>query len=200
MPIGEPAANVIVDVGGGTSEMAMISLGGVVVQRSLRAGGDAMDEAIVAHVRREHTVAIGLQSAEEVKLAIGSAVPVRDDEQAEIRGRDIARGLPKTVLLTGADVRVAIADPVRQIVEALKETLELSPPELAADVVERGIVLAGGVALLPGLDQRLSDETGLAVEVAASPLTCVVIGAGRSLEELAVIGKSARAQAARGRG
>ena len=193
MPIAEPAANLIVDVGGGTSEMAMISLGGVVVQRSLRAGGDAMDEAIVAHVRREHTVAIGLQSAEEVKLAIGSAVPVRDDEQAEIRGRDIARGLPRTVILTGADVRVAIAEPVRLIIEALKETLELSPPELAADVVERGIVLAGGVALLPGLDQRLSDETGLAVEVAVSPLTCVVIGAGRSLAELAVIGKSAGA-------
>jgi rod shape-determining protein MreB len=161
LPVAEPAGSLIVDVGGGTSEMAVISLGGMVASRSLRVGGDAMDEAIVAHVRRERTMAIGLQSAEEVKLAIGSAAPVRDDAQAEIRGRDLSSGLPRTVLLSGAAVRTAIAEPVRQIVEALKETLERTPPELAGDVVELGIVLAGGGALLVGLDERLREETGL---------------------------------------
>jgi rod shape-determining protein MreB len=199
LPVAEPAGSLIVDVGGGTSEMAVISLGGMVASRSLRVGGDAMDEAIVAHVRREHTMAIGLQSAEELKLTIGSAAPVRDDAQAEIRGRDVSSGLPRTVLLSGAAVRAAIAEPVRQIVEALKETLERTPPELAADVVEVGIVLAGGGALLVGLDERLREETGLSVQVAESPLTCVVIGAGHSLQELAAIGKSARAQARRRR-
>ncbi len=167
--------------------------------RSLRVGGDAMDEAIVAHIRREHGMVIGLQSAEEEKLAIGSAAPVRDDAQAEIRGRDVSSGLPRTVRLSGAAVRAAIAEPVRQIVEALKETLERNPPELAADVVELGIVLVGGGALLVGLDERLREETGLSVQVAESPLTCVVIGAGHSLQELAVIGKSAGAQARRRR-
>jgi rod shape-determining protein MreB len=195
LPVAEPAGSLIVDVGGGTSEMAVISLGGMVASRSLRVGGDAMDEAIVAHVRGEHTMAIGLQSAEEVKLAIGSAAPVRDDAQAEIRGRDVPSGLPRTVLLSAAAVRVAIAEPVRQIVEGLKELLEHTPPELAADVVEAGIVLAGGGALLVGLDERLRQETGLSVQVAESPLTCVVIGAGHSLEELTVIAKSAGAPA-----
>ncbi len=199
LPVAEPAGSLIVDVGGGTSEMAVISLGGMVASRSLRVGGDAMDEAIVAHVRREHTMAIGLQSAEELKLAIGSAAPVRDDAQAEIRGRDVPSGLPRTVLLTAAAVRVAIAEPVRQIVEGLKELLEHTPPELAADVVEVGIVLAGGGALLVGLDERLRQETGLSVQVAESPLTCVVIGAGHSLEELATIAKSAGAPARRRR-
>ena len=194
LPVAEPAGSLIVDVGGGTSEMAVISLGGMVASRSLRVGGDAMDEAIVAHVRREHTMAIGLQSAEELKLAVGSAAPVRDDAQAEIRGRDISSGLPRTVLVSGEAVRAAIAEPVRQIVEALKELLEHTPPELAADVVELGIVLAGGGALLVGLDERLREETGLSVQVAESPLTCVVIGAGNSLHELAAIAKSAGAQ------
>jgi rod shape-determining protein MreB len=199
LPVAEPTGSLIVDVGGGTSEMAVISLGGMVASRSLRVGGDAMDEAIVAHIRREHGMAIGLQSAEEVKFAIGSAAPVRDDAQTEIRGRDLSTGLPRSVLLSGAAVRGAIAEPVHRIVEALKETLELTPPELAGDVVELGIVLAGGGALLVGLDQRLREETGLSVQVAESPLTCVVIGAGHSLQELAVIGKSAGAHARRRR-
>ena len=197
LPVAEPTGSLIVDVGGGTSEMAVISLGGMVASRSLRVGGDAMDEAIVAHVRREHTMAIGLQSAEELKLAIGSAAPVRDDAHAEIRGRDVPSGLPRTVLLSGAAVRAAITEPVRQIVDALKEMLERTPPELAADVVELGIVLAGGGALLVGLDERLRQETGLSVQVAESPLTCVVIGAGHSLGELAAIAKSAGAQTRR---
>ena len=149
----------------------------MVASQSLRVGGDAMDEAIVAHIRREHGMTLGLQSAEEVKFAIGSAAPVRDDAEAEIRGRDLSSGLPRSVLLSGA-VRAAIAEPVRRIVEALKETLECTPPELAGDVVELGIVLAGGGALLVGLDERLRVETGLSVRVAESPLTCVVIGAG----------------------
>lgn len=194
LPVAEPTGSLIVDVGGGTSEMAVISLGGMVASQSLRVGGDAMDEAIVAHIRREHGMTIGLQSAEEVKFAIGSAAPVRDDAQTEIRGRDLSSGLPRSVLLSGAAVRAAIADPVRRIVEALKETLERTPPELAGDVVELGIVLAGGGALLVGLDARLREETGLSVRVAESPLTCVVIGAGHSLQELAVIGKSAQAR------
>ena len=179
--------------------MAVISLGGIVASQSLRVGGDAMDEAIVAHIRREHGMTLGLQSAEEVKFAIGSAAPVRDDAEAEIRGRDLSSGLPRSVLLSGAAVRAAIAEPVRRIVEALKETLERTPPELAGDVVELGIVLAGGGALLVGLDERLRVETGLSVRVAESPLTCVVIGAGQSLQELAVIGKSAGAQPRRRR-
>jgi rod shape-determining protein MreB len=196
LPVAEPAGNMIVDIGGGTSEVAVISLGGMVASQSIRIGGDEMDEAIVAHVRGEHRLAIGLQSAEEVKFEIGSAWPLAEEGQVEIRGRDLVSGLPKSVVLCSEEVRAALAEPVRQIVAAVTATLERTPPELGADILDRGIMLAGGGALLRGLDERLRAETEVPVQLAESPLTCVAVGAGRSLEELAVMRKSARGRAA----
>jgi rod shape-determining protein MreB len=192
LPVAEPAGNLIVDIGGGTTEVAVISLGGMVVCRSLRVGGDEMDEAIVAHARLEYRLAIGLQTAEEIKLAIGSAAPLAQEEQVEIRGRDLISGLPKSVQLTSEEVRGALAEPVGQIVAAVISTLESTPPELASDIVDRGIMLAGGGALLRGLDERLRAETQVPVHVAESPLACVALGAGRSLEEIGVMRTSAK--------
>ena len=199
LPVAEPAGNLIVDIGGGTSEVAVISLGGMVTCQSLRVGGDEMDEAIVAHVRSAYRLAVGLQTAEEIKLAIGSAAPLAHEEQVEIRGRDLISGLPKSVTLSSEEVRAALDEPVGQIVSAVVSTLERTPPELASDIVDRGIMLAGGGALLRGLDQRLRAETQVPVHVAESPLACVALGAGRSLEEVGVMRKSASA-ARRSRG
>ena len=190
LPVGEPAGNMIVDVGGGTSEMAVVALGGMVVSQSIRVGSDDFDEAIAAHVRREHKLAIGTGTAEEIKLELGSAGPLPDEIEAEIRGRDLVSGLPKTVLLRSEDVRQAMEEPVAQIVEAVKATLEQTPPELAADVMDQGIMLAGGGCMLRGFDARLRTETELPVHLAESPLTCVAVGAGRSLEELSAMGRS----------
>jgi rod shape-determining protein MreB and related proteins len=191
LPVAEPAGNLIVDIGGGTSETAVISLGGIVVSQSIRVGGDEMDEAIVAHAKNLHRLVIGLQTAEEVKLEIGSAAPLEQEQEVEIRGRDMVTGLPRGVVLTSEEVRTALAEPVDQIVEAVTATLEQTPPELASDIIDRGIVLAGGGALLRGIDDRLRRETQLPVHVAESPMTCVAVGAGRSLEELTVIRKTA---------
>jgi rod shape-determining protein MreB and related proteins len=192
LPVAEPTGNMIVDVGGGTTEVAVISLGGIVVAQSIRIGGDELDEAIISWVKREYKLMIGSQTAEEVKLEIGSAYPLREEVQAEIRGRDMISGLPKTVVLSSEEVRVALEEPIAQIVDAVKSTLDKTPPELASDIMDRGIMLAGGGSLLQGLDQRLRQETEMPIHVAESPLTCVAVGSGRSLEEFEVMRKSAK--------
>jgi len=177
----------VLDVGGGTSEVAVISLGGIVVSASIRVGGDEMDEAVVAHCKQQHKLAIGQQTAEEVKLEIGSACDLAEQLTTEIRGRDLVSGLPKTVELASAEIRTALEEPVSQIVAAVKDTLDRTPPELAGDIMDRGITLAGGGALLRGLDQRMRDECQMPCQLTESPLTCVAVGSGRSLEEFEVI-------------
>ena len=190
LPVGEPTGNMVVDVGGGTSEVAVISLGGIVVSDSIRIGGDEMDDAIINYVKREYKLLIGNQTAEEVKLEIGSAYPMAEEVQAEIRGRDMVSGLPKTVVLTSEEIRTALEEPVGQILNSVKVTLDRTPPELAADIMDRGIMLAGGGSLLQGLDERLRNETQMPAHLAESPLTCVAVGSGRSLEEFEAIHKS----------
>ena len=197
LPVSEPTGNMIVDVGGGTSEVAVISLGGIVVSVSLRVGGDEMDEAIISHVKREYKLLIGNQTAEEIKLEVGSAFRMKDEVQAEVRGRDMLTGLPKTVIISSEEIRHAMEEPVSQIVDAIKSTLDKTPPELAADIMDRGIVLAGGGALLNGLDERLRHETQMPVQLAESPLTCVAVGSGRSLELLEVMQRTSRSAKSR---
>jgi rod shape-determining protein MreB and related proteins len=181
LEIEEPVGRMVVDVGGGTSEMAIISLGGIVLTRSLRVGGYEMDEAITRYMRLQHSLAIGSQTAEAIKISIGAAIALAPEETFEVRGRHLLSGLPTEVVLRSGEVRAAIDGPLREIVEAVKETLEQTPPELTGDIARDGILLAGGGALLRGFDQRLSDETGLPVELASSPLTCVVLGSGGAL-------------------
>jgi rod shape-determining protein MreB len=195
LPVSEPTGNMIVDVGGGTSEVAVISLGGIVVSQSLRVGGDEMDEAIVSHIKKEYKLLIGQQTAEEIKLEVGSAFQLKEEVQAEVRGRDMLTGLPKTIVLSSDEVRHALEEPVAQIIDAIRSTLDKTPPELAADIMDRGIVLAGGGALLTGLDERLRHETQMPTQLAESPLTCVAVGSGRSLEVLEVMNRAARARA-----
>jgi rod shape-determining protein MreB len=197
LPVSEPTGNMIVDVGGGTTEVAVISLGGIVVSVSLRVGGDEMDEAIISHTKREYKLLIGNQTAEEIKLEIGSAFRMKDEVQAEVRGRDMLTGLPKTVIMSSEEVRHALEEPVTQIVDAIKSTLDKTPPELAADIMDRGIVLAGGGALLNGLDERLRHETQMPVQLAESPLTCVAVGSGRSLELLEVMQRTSKSAKSR---
>ena len=199
LPVSEPTGNLIVDIGGGTTEVAVISLGGIVVSQSIRVGGDEMDEAIVKYVQREYKLLIGTQTAEEVKLEIGSAAPMVEELQCEIRGRDLVTGLPKTVVLSSQEVRIALEEPLNQIIDAIKSTLDKTPPELSSDVMDRGIMLAGGGALLNQLDERIRRETEMPVHIAESPLTCVAVGSGRSLEEFDVLHKQARAYAKRRR-
>jgi rod shape-determining protein MreB and related proteins len=197
LPVSEPTGNMVVDVGGGTTEVAVISLGGIVVSVSLRLGGDEMDDAIISHVKREYKLLIGNQTAEEIKLEVGSAFRLKEEVQAEVRGRDMLTGLPKTVIISSEEVRHALEEPVSQIVDAIKTTLDKTPPELAADIMDRGIVLAGGGALLSGLDERLRHETQMPVQLAESPLTCVAVGSGRSLELLEVMQRSSRSAKSR---
>jgi rod shape-determining protein MreB and related proteins len=197
LPVSEPTGNMVVDVGGGTTEVAVISLGGIVVSVSLRLGGDEMDDAIISHVKREYKLLIGNQTAEEIKLEVGSAFRLKEEVQAEVRGRDMLTGLPKTVIISSEEVRHALEEPVSQIVDAIKSTLDKTPPELAADIMDRGIVLAGGGALLSGLDERLRHETQMPVQLAESPLTCVAVGSGRSLELLEVMQRSSRSAKSR---
>ncbi|HEY8485777.1 MAG TPA: rod shape-determining protein [Limnochordales bacterium] len=182
LPVHEPTGSMVVDIGGGTTEVAVISLGGIVAQRSVRIAGDEMDEAIIQYVRRTYNLLIGERTAEEVKKAIGSAYPVVDEATFEVRGRDLVTGLPRTLVLTGREVREALAEPVAAILEAVRVTLERTPPELAADIVDRGLVLTGGGALLKGLDRLVAQETQMPVHVADDPLTAVVMGAGIALE------------------
>jgi rod shape-determining protein MreB and related proteins len=190
LPVAEPTGNMVVDIGGGTTEVAVISLGGIVCAQSIRVGGDELDEAIISYVKKEYKLMIGSQTAEEVKLEIGSAYPLREEVQAEIRGRDMITGLPKTVVLSSEDVREALEEPMLQIIDAVKSTLDKTPPELASDIMDRGIMLAGGGSLLQGLDERLRRETEMPIHVAESPLTCVAVGSGRSLEEFEVMQKA----------
>lgn len=184
LPVGEPVGSMILDIGGGTTEVAVISLGGAVTQRSVRVAGQEMDEAISAYVRREENLFIGETTAEEVKIRIGSAFPLEDEHNMEVRGKDLISGLPKSITLSSAQVREAIREPLGIIIELVKETLDETPPELAADVMSRGIVLVGGVALLRGLDRLISAETDVPVYVAEDPMTAVVMGTARYLEEL----------------
>jgi rod shape-determining protein MreB len=184
LPVNEAQGSMIVDVGGGTSEVAVISLGGIVTGASIRIAGNEIDEAISAYVQREHKISIGTQTAEQLKIELGSAFPLPEEESAEIRGRDLATGLPKTVVITSEEIREAIHVPVEAIVATVRDTLERTPPELASDVIDHGMVLVGGGALLRQLDERLRRETGVPVHVADEPLMCVAIGSGRCLEEI----------------
>jgi rod shape-determining protein MreB len=183
LPVQEPTGNMIVDVGGGTTEVAVISLGGIVASQSVRVGGDELDDAIVNFIKKEYSLALGDRTAEEVKIALGSAWPLVEEVHAEIRGRDLVTGLPKTIVVSTEEIRDAIEEPVSAIVDAVKVTLDKTPPELAADIMETGIVLTGGGALLHGLDARLQHETGMPMVIAADPLHAVAIGSGQSLEE-----------------
>ncbi len=183
LPVQEPTGNMIVDIGGGTTEVAVISLGGVVASQSVRVGGDELDESIVQYVKKEYSLALGERTAEEIKVQLGSAWPLQEELYAEIRGRDLVSGLPKTIVVNTAEIREAVEEPVSAIVDAVKVTLDKTPPELAADIMEQGIVLAGGGALLNGLTQRLESETGMPIKVAADPLYAVALGSGQSLEE-----------------
>jgi rod shape-determining protein MreB len=199
LPIAEPSGSMIVDIGGGTSEVAVLALGGIVVSESLRIGGYDFDDAITNYMKRAHTMAIGQQTAEDIKLEIGSATTLEPELEGDVRGRDLVSGLPKNVRLTSAEVRAACAEPLHAIVDTVKSTLERTPPELAADVADRGIVIAGGGALLRGLDALLSDETQLSIHLADSPLTCVAMGAGRSLEEFDTLQRLSNGGLRRGR-
>jgi rod shape-determining protein MreB len=184
LPVSEPVGNMIVDIGGGTTEVAVISLSGIVYSQSVRVAGDKMDEAIVQYVKRKYNMLIGERTAELIKITIGTAYPENEIKTVDIKGRDMVSGIPKTLEISSEEVMQAIAEPVNAIVNAVKIALERTPPELASDIVDRGIVLAGGGALLKNLDKLLREETGLPIIVAESPLTAVVIGSGRALEEL----------------
>lgn len=181
LPVEEAAGNMIIDVGGGTTEFAVISLGGLVYAKSIRIAGDEMDAAIVEYLRKTYNLMIGERTAEEIKIRIGSAYPLEEELNMDVRGRDLISGLPKTIAITSVEVREALQDPVQAIVDASKSTLEQTPPELAADLIDRGIVMAGGGALLRHLDKRISEETGLPVHIAEDPLTAVVKGTGMML-------------------
>jgi len=183
LPVQDPTGNMIVDIGGGTTEVAVISLGGVVASQSARIGGDELDDAIIQYIKKEYSVAIGERTAEEIKIALGSAWPLVEERYAEIRGRDLVTGLPKTIVCSSGEIREAMAEPIAAVCDAVKMTLDKTPPELAADIMEHGIVLAGGGALLTGLDAKLAHETGMPISIAHNPLYSVVLGAGQSLEE-----------------
>ncbi|GIM44604.1 rod shape-determining protein MreB [Collibacillus ludicampi] len=184
LPVGEPTGSMVVDIGGGTAEVAIISLGGIVTSRSIRVAGDEMDEAIIQYIKKAYNLMIGERTAEELKVTIGSAEPGEQNETMDIRGRDLVTGLPKTLKISAQEIAEALADTVNSIVEAVKITLEKSPPELAADIMDRGIVLTGGGALLRNLDRLLSRETGMPVLVAENPLDCVAIGTGKALDNI----------------
>ncbi len=189
LPVSEPIGSMVCDIGGGTTEVAVIALGGIVTSKSIRVAGDEMDEAIIQYSRRAYNLLIGERSAEEIKIAIGSAFPVREENAVDVRGRDLVSGLPRTVRMTSSEIREAMAEPVQQIVDAVKQTLERTPPELAADIVDRGIILAGGGALLRGIDRLLAEETGMPVSLTEDPLGAVVMGTGRALEEIETLKK-----------
>ena len=188
LPVQDPTGTMIVDIGGGTTEVAVISLGGIVAHRSIRVAGDEMDEAIVQHIRRNYNLLIGERTAERIKMEIGHAtINARDEETMEVRGRDLVTGLPKTVVVSSTEIHKALEEPVQAIVDAVKVTLEQTPPELAADIMDRGIMLAGGGALLKGLDELLIRETGMPVHICERPLTAVVEGAGQALKHFDVL-------------
>jgi rod shape-determining protein MreB len=183
LPVHEATGNMVVDIGGGTTEVAVISLGGIVTAQSIRVAGDELDNAIITYVKKEYSLLLGERSAEQIKMTIGSAFDIGEDSHTEIRGRDLVSGLPKTIVLSTAEVRKAIEEPVSSIIDSVKETLDKCPPELAGDVMDRGIVLTGGGALLRGLDERLRHETGMPIHIAENPLDSVALGAGKCVEE-----------------
>jgi len=192
LPVQEPTGSMVVDIGGGTTEVAIISLGGIVTSRSIRVAGDEMDEAIVNYVKKNYNLLIGERTAEDVKIAIGSAIPTEKEESVDMRGRDLVTGLPKTVRITSNEVQKALSEPVSLIIEAIKVTLERTPPELAADIMDRGIVMTGGGSLLHGLDKLVARETGMPVHVADDPLLCVALGAGKYLDEIDRVARAMR--------
>ncbi len=187
LPVHEPAGSMVVDVGGGTTEVAVISLGGIVVSKSIRIAGDELDEAIIHWVKKEFNMMLGERTSEQVKMAIGSAWPFPNEPAAEVRGRDLISGLPKTIVLSSQEMREALEEPIAAIVDAVTYTLDKTPPELAADIMERGIVMTGGGALLHGLDTRLANETGMPIITSDRPLQSVVLGSGQCLEEFDVL-------------
>jgi rod shape-determining protein MreB len=189
LPVSEPVGSMVVDIGGGTTEVAVISLGGIVSSKSIRVGGDEMDEAIIQYARKAYNLLIGERTAEEIKIQIGSAYPLREEKSVDVRGRDLVSGLPRTVRMTSVEIRESMAEPIAAIVGAVKQTLERTPPELSADIVDNGIVMAGGGALLQGLDRLLADETGMPVTLTEEPLDAVVLGTGRALEEIETLKK-----------
>lgn len=187
LPVHDAEGSMVVDIGGGTTEVAVISLGGVVTSMSARIGGDRLDHAIVGHIKKEYSLLVGARTAEDIKIHLGSAFPTRNEPQAQVRGRDLISGLPRSVVVTSEEVRRALDEPVAEIVNAVRTTLDRTPPELAGDVMDSGIVLTGGGALLLGLADRLQHETGMPVRVAQNPTDCVVLGTGRCIEDLAAL-------------
>ena len=187
LPVHEPTGNMIVDIGGGTTEVAVISLGGIVTSCSIRIAGDEMDEAIMQYIKRTYNLMIGERTAEEIKIKIGTAYPVENEEKEEVRGRDLVTGLPKTITITSKEVHHALSEPVAAIIEAIRNTLEKTPPELASDIMDRGIVMAGGGALLRGLDRLVAEQTGMPVHLADEPLLAVAYGTGKVLENIDIL-------------
>jgi rod shape-determining protein MreB len=190
LPISNPGGNMVVDIGGGTTDIAVISLEGICISRSLRVGGNKMDEVIARHIKNSHNLMIGDRTAEEIKIKVGSAFPLEQETEMEVRGRDLVAGLPRTVSVSSLEIREALSEPVTQIVDKVKSVLEQTPPELSADIIERGVWLTGGGALLRGLDRLLSAAADIPVYVAEDPLSCVAIGTGRALEEFPAIRQS----------
>lgn len=190
LPISMPGGNMVVDIGGGTTDVAVISLEGIVISRSVRVGGNKMDEVISRYIRAQYNLMIGERTAEEIKIKVGSAYPLEPELEMEVRGRDLIAGLPKTITVTSEEIREALQEPINAIVERVRSMLEETPPELAADIIERGITLTGGGALLRGIDKLLESVTNIRVQVADDPLSCVAIGTGRALEEFAAIRES----------
>jgi rod shape-determining protein MreB and related proteins len=184
LPVHEPSGNMIVDIGGGTTEVAVISLGGIVTAQSLRVAGDELDEAIMQYLKKEFSLAVGERTSEDIKIQMGSAWPMEEEMTAEVRGRDLISGLPRTITLSTEQVREALAEPVSSIVDCVRTTLDKTPPELAADIMHAGITLSGGGALLAGLDRRLAHETGMPINIAPDPLYAVVLGSGQALENI----------------
>lgn len=187
LPITEPSGNMIVDIGGGTTEVAVISLAGIVFSKSVRVAGDKMDEAIIQHIKRNYNLLVGERTAEWIKITLGNAFPDTEPRTMEIKGRDLVTGIPRVLQINSDEIREAIMEPVHAIIEAVKVTLERTPPELAGDIVDKGITLAGGGALLRGLDKLIREETGLPVKIADDPLSCVVLGSGKALDDLNVL-------------
>ncbi len=197
LPVAEPSGSMIVDIGGGTTEVAVISLSGIVESRSVRVGGDEMDAAISQHMKRAYNLMIGERTAEEIKISIGSAYPQQDESTLDVKGRDLISGLPKTIKVSGEEVRIALQEPITSIVEAVRVTLERCPPELAADLIDRGIMLAGGGAMLAGIDNLISEETGLPVFITDDPMKSVANGTGVVLQEMDSMARALAASAAR---
>jgi rod shape-determining protein MreB len=187
LPVAEATGNMVVDIGGGTTEVAVISLGGIVASRSVRVAGDELDSSIIAYIKKKYNLLIGERTAENIKMQVGSAYPYEDEQDYEIKGRNLVDGLPKNIFVTPAEIRLAIADPISSILDAIRATLESTPPELSADIIDHGITLTGGGALLRGLDALITQETGMPVYIAENPLDCVAEGTGKALEDMVLL-------------